>query len=133
MCLEILTLFWDCWSSILSVQNLRNLNLSNITYSVILKTQVFFSFPLKISQIFSQNIYKSKRTRYPFIFQACFIKEKKQALFSVPIVWLIIDHFTYNFQVISFISAILGKTGTKVDIFRKFMDRMAREKQVSFI
>nr|XP_058956968.1 DNA excision repair protein ERCC-6-like 2 isoform X2 [Pocillopora verrucosa] len=32
-------------------------------------------------------------------------------------------------QVISFISAILGKTGTKVDIFRKFMDRMAREKQ----
>ncbi|RMX48555.1 hypothetical protein pdam_00019404 [Pocillopora damicornis] len=32
-------------------------------------------------------------------------------------------------QVISFISAILGKTGTKVDIFRKFMDRMAHEKQ----
>ena len=40
-------------------------------------------------------------------------------------------HFVRLFQVISFIAAVLGKTGTKADIFCKFMDRKTKVKQVS--
>ena len=40
-------------------------------------------------------------------------------------------HFVPTFQVISFIAAVLGKTGTKADIFCKFMNTKTKVKQVS--
>ena len=46
---------------------------------------------------------------------------------------LIVGELTLNqmrfvriFQVISFIAAVLGKTGTKADIFCKFMDKKTK-------
>ena len=51
---------------------------------------------------------------------------------------LIVGEMTLNqmhifpiFQVISFIAAVMGKTGTKADIFCKFMDRKTKVKQFS--
>ena len=34
------------------------------------------------------------------------------------------------FQVIAFVAAILGKTGTKADVFSKFVNRRTKGKQV---
>ena len=40
-------------------------------------------------------------------------------------------HFVRIFKVISFIAPVLGKAGTKADIFCKFMDRKTKVKQFS--